>query len=82
MSSSWKRKLHNVDGKNDGISLLSYVNYCYADLTKRRHAFCFHTDCVFQSLELSYCSILTNIMSSPLMQTEGKIQILRAAQRQ
>lgn len=76
MSSSWKRRLQNVDGKNDGISLpciwkmearlLLFGAANYAGLTKRRHAFCFHTDYVFQSLWHSYCSILTNIMSSPL----------------
>lgn len=40
----------------------------YAGAPKRRRAFCFHTDYVFQSLRHSYCSILTNLTSSPLMQ--------------
>lgn len=79
MSSSWKRRLQNVDGKNDGINLpcswkmearlLFFGAANYAGLTKKRHAFCFHTDYVFQSLWHSYSSVLTSITSSPLMQT-------------
>lgn len=43
----------------------------YAGAPKRRRAFCFHADYVFQSLRHSYCPVLTNLTSSPLMQIRG-----------
>lgn len=79
MSSSTKRTLQNVHAENDAIILSCFWKMearlllrgaaNYTDFRKRRQAFYLYDYHVLQSLYHSYCSILINIMSSPLMQT-------------